>query len=209
MKKYLALGLLFSGLLLALGTFPLVSVDRAQAGPSDGEEESDRTAGLWREGMAVPTDWQILDVLMKDYLIRGYAPEQPIQFSHKTHVGKNNMECQYCHSGVSKSPFATVPSLELCMGCHANVMTDSPEIQKLAKHFEEKKPVEWEPVNNLPEHVYFTHERHVKAGVGCQNCHGQVQDMHVVEKVSSLKMGFCVSCHRENGASIDCSICHY
>lgn len=172
------------------------------------EELANPKAGLWNEGKAVFSDIPLLDILWREQYRRGYTPEQPIAFSHVTHVAKNNIECQYCHSGVSKSPFATIPSVETCMGCHKLIKTDSPEIQKLKNHYDEKRPVEWEPVNNLPEHVYFTHEWHIKAGIGCQNCHGQVQQMDVVEKVSSLKMGFCVSCHRENGASIDCLICH-
>ncbi|MFN8390926.1 MAG: cytochrome c3 family protein [Bdellovibrionota bacterium] len=166
-------------------------------------------AGLWREGKATDTDWKFLDILWKAPFRRGYRPTQPIAYSHRVHMEKNGMECQYCHSGVTKSNFATVPSVELCMGCHKAVKTESPEIKKLKDYYDKGQPVPWEPVNNLPEHVRFPHKRHLKAGVGCQNCHGQVQKMTVVEKVSSLKMGFCVSCHREKGASIDCSACHY
>jgi hypothetical protein len=164
-------------------------------------------AGVWQEGKAVFSDVELLDIFTK--YARGYKPEQPIKFSHKIHVGKNKMECQYCHSGVSKSSFATIPSVESCMGCHNVVKTDSPEIQKLKGYFERKEAIPWVPVNNMPEHAHFNHERHVKAGVGCQSCHGQVQEMEVVEKVSSLKMGWCLTCHRERGASIDCAVCHY
>ncbi len=170
-------------------------------------ESTDKAAGVWRDGKAVFSDEPMLDIF--NPYQRGYKPEQPIPFSHKLHVEKNKMECQYCHSGVAKSPYATIPPVELCMGCHAHVRTESPYIQKLAEHYEQKKPLEWEPVHNLPEHAVFNHERHVKAGVGCNKCHGQVNEMEVVEKVSSLRMGWCVSCHRMNGASIDCSTCHY
>lgn len=175
----------------------------AGSGPS----ESERMAGVWQEGKAVFSDIQALDIFWDH--ARGYKPTQPINYNHQIHVEKNGMECQYCHSGVAKSPFATIPSVELCMGCHKTVRTEMPEIKKLAEYFEKKEPIPWEPVNHLPEHVRFTHERHVKAGVGCQNCHGQVQKMDVVEKVSSLKMGFCVTCHRDKGASIDCATCHH
>ena len=178
----------------------------ARAGSENEVTQETLRAGAWRKGKAVFSDILLLDIFYK--YSRGYKPEQPIAFNHQIHVEKNGLECQYCHSGVSKSPYATIPSLELCMGCHKVVKTESPEIQKLAKHFEEQTPVEWEPVHNLPEHAYFTHERHIKAGVGCQSCHGQVQKMEVVEKVSSLKMGFCVSCHRDSGVSIDCAVCH-
>lgn len=174
-----------------------------------GSGENDRYAGLWREGKAVFSDIQLLDIFIPAQYRRGYKPEQPVNYSHVIHVQKNQIECQYCHSGVNKSSYATVPSLEVCMGCHQNVKTESEEIKKLAEHWENQTPVEWEPVNNLPEHVRFNHQRHVKAGVGCHSCHGQIQEQDVVERVSSLKMGFCVSCHRDQGASIDCGTCHY
>jgi len=173
------------------------------------EEPVESTRGVWREGKAVTTDWVALDFLMKDYLRRGYAPEQPIAYSHALHVEQLGIECQYCHSGVAKGSYATLPAVETCMGCHSQVATDKEEIKKLAKYYQDKQPIPWEPVNNLPEHVKFNHKRHIAAGVGCQSCHGVVQKMEVVEKVSSLKMGFCVSCHRNEGASIDCAVCHY
>ncbi|MDD2941626.1 MAG: cytochrome c3 family protein [bacterium] len=172
----------------------------AEAGPNI-------EAGLWRGGKAVFSDIKLLDLFWGD-LRRGYAPTQPIPYSHKVHAGDLGIECQYCHSGVHKAQYATIPSTEACMGCHNVVRTDRPNIQALKEYADAGKSVPWEPVHNLPEHVYFTHERHVKAGVSCQTCHGMVQDMEVVEKVASMKMGFCVSCHRENGASIDCAVCH-
>ena len=169
-------------------------------------------AGLWPPddpGKAVFSDIKLLDFFSKDHYRRGYRPEQPIRYSHKLHIEKALMECTYCHSGVTKSPFATIPSVDLCMGCHKVIKAESPEIKKLKEYYDKGQPVPWEPVNNLPEHVRFNHKRHLKAGVSCQNCHGQIQKMAVVEKESSLKMGFCITCHRENGASIDCSTCHY
>lgn len=178
----------------------------SQAAASD---TSVYSAGVWQEGKAVFSDIALLDIFLRDYLKRGYQPEQPIHYSHQIHVEKNKMECQYCHSGVTKSSFATMPSVDLCMGCHKVVKTDSPEIKKLKDLYDKHETVEWVPVNNLPEHVHFNHKRHIKAGVGCHTCHGQIQKMPVVEKMASLKMGFCITCHRENGASIDCSTCHY
>jgi len=168
---------------------------------------SELYAGVWNGGQAA--SWDIPEMDLFSPHPQGYKPEQPIKFSHWLHVEKNGMECQYCHSGINKSFYSTIPSVESCMGCHAQVKTDSPEIIKLKKYYDEKQPIEWEPVNNLPEHAHFNHERHLKAGVGCQSCHGQIQKMEVVEKASSLKMGFCVDCHRHKGASIDCTTCHY
>lgn len=184
----------------------LVALFSSLAFAEESKQEEELSAGLWREGKAVFSDLKALDIFWK--YSRGYKPEQPIKFSHKLHVEQNKIECQYCHSGVTKSPYATIPSVDTCMGCHKVIKTESPEIKKIKEHFDAGKPIEWEPVHHLPEHVYFTHERHVKAGVSCQSCHGQVQKMETVEKMSSLKMGFCVSCHREKGVSIDCAVCH-
>lgn len=177
--------------------------------PTAEEKQKEIEAGLWNEGKAVFSDWKFLDFLWNQKYVRGYKPTQPINYNHQIHVEKNQIECQYCHSGVTKSSFATIPSVELCMGCHKSVRTDTEEIKKLKSFFDKKQPVPWVSVNNLPEHVRFNHKRHLKAGVSCQNCHGQVQKMEVVERVSSFKMGFCVSCHRDKGASIDCATCHY
>lgn len=191
---------------LFFGDRKVVSAESAAV--SDPKQD-DIYAGLWRDGKAVFSDVPLLDVFTK--FGRGYRPTQPINYSHVIHVQKNHMECQYCHSSVNKSPYATIPAVETCMGCHKNpnIKPGSPELEKLRDYFKRGEPIQWEPVNNLPEYSYFTHERHIKAGVGCQNCHGQVQKMDVVEKAASLKMGFCVSCHREKGASIDCLTCHY
>lgn len=176
---------------------------------ADGIDTAEQRAGLWNDGKAVFSDIELLDLLLPAHYARGYKPQQPIQFSHKIHVEKSQIECQYCHSFVAKSAYSNVPPVELCMGCHKLVRTERPEIQKLKKYYDEKRPIEWEPVHNLPEHAHFPHERHIKAGVGCQNCHGQIQKMDVVERMSSMKMGFCVTCHRDKGATIDCVACHY
>lgn len=168
---------------------------------------NDYTKGVWRDGKAVFSDIKLLDLFWRNKK-RGYKPAQPIKYSHVAHVIKSKIECTYCHSGVNKSPYATIPSVESCMGCHKLVMTESEEIKKLKDAYEKGRPIEWVPVTNLQEHVYFTHERHIKAGVACATCHGQVHKMEEVEKVSSMKMGWCVSCHRDQGASIDCAVCH-
>lgn len=194
--------------LLGIFIFTLSLCCAIFVGAASASDES-RYAGLWREGVAVFSDIKLLDLFVPAQYRRGYKPIQPVNYSHVLHVEKNQIECQYCHSGVNKSSFATIPSLETCMGCHKQVKADSAEIKKLKEAWDAHKPIEWEPVNNLPEHVQFNHQRHLQAGIGCQNCHGQVQKQDVVERVSSLKMGFCVSCHREYGASTDCGVCHY
>jgi hypothetical protein len=94
------------------------------------------------------------------------------------------------------------------MECHANAATDRPEIQKLTGFWENNEPIVWQRVHQLPWHVGFTHKRHVKAGVACETCHGDVAVESRIRQIRSLKMGWCVGCHRANGADTDCWVCH-
>jgi hypothetical protein len=126
----------------------------------------------------------------------GYAPEQPIPYSHKLHAGDLKIPCLYCHSGAEKSRHATIPSVNVCMNCHSVVKTDSPWIQQIQKHYKEGTPIEWVRVHELPDYVYFPHKRHVAKGVACQTCHGPVQEMAKVYQASALTMGWCMECHR-------------
>ncbi|MBW2267825.1 MAG: hypothetical protein JRH16_04550 [Deltaproteobacteria bacterium] len=152
------------------------------------------------------------------------GPLQPIQFSHKHHAGDFQIECLYCHSDTDRSRMAGVPSVEVCMGCHAQFPPSYDElegIQTLKKHWEEQTPIEWEQIHRLPEHAKFRHNRHVQAGFDCQTCHGPVEEMDKVYMTEDthwwpwmlptqkLEMGWCVNCHRENAASQDCYTCHY
>lgn len=138
----------------------------------------------------------------------GAGPEQPIAFSHKIHAGELGLECTTCHQTTDRSRHAGIPPLEKCMECHEHAATDRPEVQKIMKHWEEQEPVEWVRVHDLPWHVGFSHKRHIKAGVECAHCHGEVAVQSRIRKVRSLKMGWCVSCHESKNASTDCTICH-
>ncbi|MBN2302921.1 MAG: cytochrome c3 family protein [Anaerolineae bacterium] len=139
------------------------------------------------------------------------ADDQPIAFNHNIHVSKNGMQCQYCHYGAAESPEAVIPSVELCMGCHANIATDRPEIQKLAGYWERQEPIPWKRVNEQPSFVYFAHHPHIAAGVSCGACHGDVARMEIAEPVVNMNMGFCLDCHAEQDnkdALYDCAVCH-
>ncbi len=127
---------------------------------------------------------------------QGYAPEQPIPFSHRLHAGTYKMECAYCHVGIEKSRHASVPSLNVCMNCHSVVKADSPYIQQIQAAFAAGKAIEWVRVHELPDFVYFPHKRHIKAELACETCHGNVRQMDRVAQVSSLTMGWCMDCHR-------------
>jgi hypothetical protein len=138
------------------------------------------------------------------------TPQQPINFSHQIHVSTVGLPCTHCHTTVEKSKAAGIPPLATCMECHQAVATESPEIQKLTQYWEEQLPVPWERVYKLParKYVYFSHKRHIKADLLCVDCHGNVEIMPVIEQVPKLEMGWCMSCHRERNASVDCATCH-
>ncbi len=138
----------------------------------------------------------------------GYAPEQPIPFSHKIHAGTNQIPCQYCHVNVDNGRAATVPAMNVCMNCHSVVKTESPYIKKLTELYKEGKPFDWVKVHDLADHAYFNHMPHIKKGVDCAVCHGDVANMDKIEQVKTLQMGFCIDCHKKNGAMTTCSTCH-
>ena len=139
---------------------------------------------------------------------RDPSPEQPIAFSHRLHAGEYGIDCRYCHRGVERSPVAGIPPMATCQSCHMYIANDLPEIIKLLEYVKNKQPVEWVRVYNLPEHVYFPHMMHTRAELDCSKCHGNVAAMDRIERGVSMKMGWCLGCHRDYEASIDCWTCH-
>jgi cytochrome c2 len=156
---------------------------------------------------------------------QGYEPVQPIYYSHKVHAGINQISCLYCHGGAQEGKHANIPSVNICMNCHMAIneysgkdkiyredgteVNGTAEIQKLYKYAgynptvskvwnpSQAKPVEWIKIHSLPDHVYFNHSQHVKAGkVACQTCHGEIQKMDEVKQFADLSMGWCINCHR-------------
>ncbi|MGH7475713.1 MAG: cytochrome c3 family protein [Longimicrobiales bacterium] len=148
--------------------------------------------------------------------------EQPIAFPHDLHAGANQIPCMYCHYTADRSLDAGIPSVQLCVGCHAPgaqmamaqparamVAADRPGVEQLMQYWNEKRPIEWVRIYDLPDHVHFPHMMHVNAGLECQQCHGAVEEMVEVEQVPSLQMGWCIDCHEQRQARIDCFVCHY
>ncbi len=151
----------------------------------------------------------------------GYAPEQPIPFSHRVHAGANRIPCQYCHTNANRSRAATIPAAQTCMNCHRFiVMADSDYINKdVVARLQTDEPLKWKRVYHLPDYVFFDHRSHVQSGVQCQTCHGPVQTMDVVSRVMDMRMGRCLDCHRDPTAYLppnssikkgptDCTACH-
>jgi hypothetical protein len=154
-----------------------------------------------------------------DRFSRGYAPAQPIPFSHRLHAGTLQVPCLYCHSGADRSRIAGIPALETCMNCHRVTKVDSPAIVRLTAAYTSGQPVVWRRIHHLPDHVFFDHRPHVNAGIACQTCHGEVQAMEVVSQHMSMRMSNCLGCHRDPGpalpadttirrASENCGACH-
>ncbi|UBM57283.1 c-type cytochrome [Marinilongibacter aquaticus] len=138
------------------------------------------------------------DGMYKIGVHQGYAPTQPIPFSHKLHAGDMEINCAYCHTGVYKGKQAGIPSPSICMNCHNTIKQGSPNIQKIYTAIETDTPIEWVRVHNLPDLAYFNHSQHTAvAGLDCENCHGQIKEMEVVEQRHSLTMGWCIDCHRK------------
>jgi len=160
---------------------------------------------------------------------QGYAPEQPIAFSHRVHAGDNRVPCLYCHYAAERSRHAGIPPLCVCMNCHSQVKIADVEVEKLKEAVAQRRAVSWVKVHNLPDFVYFNHSQHVVRGIACSACHGPIERMERVRQVAPLTMGWCIGCHRAKGivppsqhgakavaggtmAAIggqDCSKCHY
>lgn len=141
------------------------------------------------------------------------SPEQPIRFMHTVHVQQNQIPCAYCHFSANVSEEAGIPAVGTCMGCHRFVQGESDEfrqeIQKLMEFWSDSTAIPWVRVHSVPTFVQFTHEPHIRAGVTCAACHGDVASMEQVEQVEPLTMGWCLECHRDRGAPDDCAACHY
>lgn len=155
--------------------------------------------------------------------------EQPIAFRHDIHAGINQIPCMYCHTSADRSIDAGIPAVQICAGCHIPggspmIAVDSLGVQQLMAYWREQRPIPWVRIYDLPDHVRFPHMRHVNAGLECQECHGPVETMREITEVynggggrtrygivrpNTMEMGWCINCHREREARIDCFVCHY
>lgn len=168
---------------------------------------------------------------------KGYAPEQPLIFSHEVHSGEYRISCLYCHSNYNEASHAGMPSTQACMNCHEVIKKgkdNTGDINKILASVNTGQPIEWIKVYDLPDYVRFNHARHVStAGISCAECHGDVNEMEQIEQAVTLSMGWCLECHRSRSVELpneyyrndlennidsilfsrtggdDCGVCHY
>ena len=122
--------------------------------------------------------------------------EQPVQFSHRHHVLDDGIDCRYCHTSVETSPFAGIPPTKTCMNCHSQIWAQAPILEPVRASFRDDRPMRWIRVHDLPDFVYFNHSVHIKKGVGCETCHGRIDEMPLTLQENSLQMEWCLTCHR-------------
>ena len=127
----------------------------------------------------------------------GVRKAQPVPFSHQHHVTGLGIDCRYCHTSVENSSFAGIPPTKTCMNCHGQIWTNAQLLEPVRVSFRTGESIHWSRVNQLPDFVYFNHSVHVTKGVGCNECHGPVDQMPLMYQEASLQMEWCLSCHRD------------
>jgi len=137
-----------------------------------------------------------------------FGPAQPIPFSHRVHVTTKEIDCRFCHFSVARTAFAGMPSANKCLYCHTYIIPQHPQIVRLTRYAEQDVPVPWRKVVWLPDHVWFSHQRHVLSNLSCTDCHGAIATMDRVRDLTRKNMGFCITCHRARHAPEDCWACH-
>ena len=134
-----------------------------------------------------------------EFLVVGYQPEQPVPYSHQLHVDQLGMDCRYCHNWVEEASHSNVPATQTCMNCHNQIKTESPKLAPVRESWADDVPIEWVKVHHLPDYAHFSHANHVNNGVGCETCHGRIDQMgeEGVYQAEPLSMGWCLECHRQ------------
>jgi hypothetical protein len=127
----------------------------------------------------------------------GVTREQPVPFSHKHHINGLGIDCRYCHTSVENAAFAGIPAVKTCMTCHSQIWTEAPILEPIRASYRTDEPIKWLRVHDLPDFVYFNHSIHVRKGVGCESCHGRVDQMPLMMKQYSLDMQWCIQCHKQ------------
>lgn len=141
--------------------------------------------------------WISLGITRSSWVTQaGVVREQPVPFSHEHHVSGLGIDCRYCHTSVEESSFAGIPPTKTCMTCHSQIWAESPMLEPVRESFRSGRSLEWTRVHDLPDFVYFDHSIHVSKGVGCDTCHGRVDQMALMWREETLQMEWCLDCHR-------------
>jgi len=174
-------------------------------------ENRNRLATWWK-------GWLLVTLLLLGTLLYFYfvfptseiGPRQPIYFSHRVHAGVKQINCRFCHPYVERSEHAGLPEVEKCFFCHKYIIPMHPQIVKEKEHLDRKIPVPWVRIYFVPDFVKFRHQPHIQWGkVECVRCHGDVPSMDRLRTVN-FQMKFCIECHKEKNAQIDCYLaCHH
>jgi hypothetical protein len=141
--------------------------------------------------------WLMLTIVRSPYVSGvGVIRSQPVPFSHEHHVAEAGIDCRYCHTSVEQSSFAGIPPTQTCMNCHSELWAESPMLEPVRASFRDDTPLVWNRVHDVPDYAYFYHNIHVQRGVACATCHGQLSEMPLTWKASTLYMEWCLECHR-------------
>jgi NAD-dependent SIR2 family protein deacetylase len=147
--------------------------------------------------IAAGLGWVLMSIDRSPYTTgEGVILEQPVPFSHEHHVSGLGIDCRYCHTSVETTAFAGIPPTATCMNCHKKIWNDSATLEPVRSSFRTGEPLRWSRVNDLPDFVYFNHSIHIAKGIGCVSCHGRVDKMPLMRQAASLKMEWCLDCHR-------------
>lgn len=136
---------------------------------------------------------------------------QPINFNHYIHAKENELECTFCHKGVRRKSKATFPSISVCIECHEEALTKSPEEEKIREYYKKGMEIPWQKILRMPEHVYFSHYTHTAIGnIECVECHGKIYELKLPpdKPLKRMRMKDCINCHRKNKVTEDCNACH-
>ena len=151
----------------------------------------------------------VVGMLAYDLVFRAkIGPEQHLPFSHRVHAGDKKISCFVCHGSAQYSAHAGVPETETCMLCHSSIIITYPWIAHLREHYFSNEQIVWAKVKGLPDYTYFNHSVHLRRGLDCSECHGDVKAMDRVQQMQPLNMGFCLDCHRRMNVTHDCFTCH-
>lgn len=141
--------------------------------------------------------WVLAELERTPYVTwEGVRKPQPVPFSHQHHVTGLGIDCRYCHTSVEQSSFAGIPPTKTCMNCHSQIWTNAAYLEPVRESYRSGRSLVWSRVNQLPNFVYFNHSIHINKGVGCNTCHGPVDQMPLMYQYASLQMEFCLDCHR-------------